>query len=207
MSISVSRLLSLIFVLVFSFFHLACSGLEEEQVIPIKKYGGGAGGGAQKPDQKASDQALKDEVLLTFQTLDSKVISLNEKVVVLKSELKVNKKLELPWRSVFKIKIGDSQDLELPEDFGLIDFKLGLKVRADRIKKDQNKNDAGYLVLSYQLGRVTDSEDQTKKSLTMVLIDLNKWKTSKAVLITEVIYPIPEDFNFQKWVDKQLKEL
>jgi hypothetical protein len=81
-----------------------------------------------------------------------------------------------------------------------------LKLTVKRIEKSKSKTDLGYLVLTYELQRIGNQQDPSKRSYLLVIIEVNKIMNSKPVVAQEVIYPIAEDFSLDSWIAKQLKK-
>lgn len=197
---------SLILVISLGFLSFGCTQ-NSKGVTPIQKGGGGNSDGISKPDKKAIQDALNDKVLFLLEP-SSRVAAAQPKAVVFTAEFKVNNKGSIHrWRTVMNLEIGDDDaSANLPADYGLGEEKLALKVTGRRIKKSDKKEDLGYLVLAYELGRIGDDQDQTKKSLFLVMLNANMVNSPKAIRSVQVVYPIPDNFSLQVWIDKQLKQ-
>jgi hypothetical protein len=180
------KLSTLILISALSF---SCTEKNGENNIPIHKGAGGGGGGGgsglvEKADKKTLQDALTAEVLVQLDKA-SVLKSANATAVIFMANLKINNRIPIQWPIALKLKTGEqSAVVNLDDAYGLSDYKLGLAMTGQRFEKsDKNKkkDDLGYLVLSFQLGKVTDdSTDETKKSLELVLVDLNHVKSSKA---------------------------
>lgn len=188
---------------------ISCNQKKNGDAIPIRKVGGAGGGGSipQKPDRKASEEALKHKVLVLIDK-SSQVSSANEKAVVFNAKVKINEKMmAFPWLTTFKIEIGKLSEVQtLSDAYGLGEYKLGLSVQAKRLENNKKKDSLGLLVLAYQLGFITDDQDKSQKSVQIVVVNTDRIKSPKAVLITEVIYPVPEDFSLENWIEQHLKQ-
>ena len=190
---------------------ISCTGQDAKNITPIKKAGGGTteGDGSFKPDQKAEAAAFKDKVLVTLDKKNSRLVSATADVVHFGAKLAVNgRPLSDPWYTTLNMTVGDpAETAAAPDYLSLSNLKLSLSLTAQRIKKTGKTGDLGYLVLAYELDKLAEEASQAKKSLQLVILDLNfKRPNSKAILKTEVIYPIPDNFNLEEWVDKQTKQ-
>lgn len=202
------RLFSILIILTSCFLVVACSKNASTSTV-VKKGGGGKVN--PKPDQQAVQRALVDKVLLTIDKT-SMVTSANANTLSFNSLLRVNdKEKNVPWKFGLKLKVGENlqTSLELPDSYGLADLglKLILTDGTKRFEKTPKKEDLGYLVLPFLLTRKNDdSTHPSKESLLLVLVDLNKVKNSAAVVNSEVVYPIPDDFSLDDWIEKQIKK-
>ncbi len=168
---------------------------------------GGGGGGPQKPDEQAEQRALKDRVLLKVDKI-SKLKTADKKTVVVGTQLSINTKKSLTWNLTLPLEIGG--ELKNPIDCDpaycdLGDEDLNLRVwEAKRKAKDRSKDDLGYLGFTFQLKRQDKESQEIKKSLLVILLDLNKGG-SKAFVKTEVIYPT-DKFSLDEWIEKHTKQ-
>lgn len=194
-------------ILTFSLFCSVACMKSSSDSMPIKK-ATGPSGGQQKVDEKASQAALKDQVLVTLENKSFQVTAANLKAVAVMAQLKVNAKVPLVWKMTHKLELGkdlqESAPQVLPSSHDLGDEKLGMSVTAQRVLKTEKADDLGYLVLKFQLGRVADDQDKTVKSYLLVLLDANKVKNPSAILASEVIFPIPKDFKLADWIAKKI---
>lgn len=187
----------------------SCAG-REEGTTPIKRVGGADGGpGNSKPDEKAERAALIDKVLVLADK-SSQLLAVDSKNNAIKLDLRlvVNGKKAVVWRPLFTVKIGEEKAaVECSEEFcDLGEPNLKLSVVPKRIAKSKNADSLGYLALMFQLTREEEQHQKTKKSLLLVLIDLDRAKNPKAFILDEVIYPV-RNFSLNEWIDKQLKQL
>lgn len=192
----------------FGLFTTSCAGRDEGST-PINKGTGGNGGGSLKPDEKAIQAALNDRVLLQIDKL-SELTAVDDKKSAIKVSLrlKVNVKTDFDfWRPQFTIAKGEEKAAVIcSEEFcDLGEENLKLSVVPIRLAKAENADSLGYLVLKFELKREEEENQKTKKSLLVVLIDLDRVKNPKAFIANEVIYPV-KDFSLNDWIDKKLKQ-
>jgi hypothetical protein len=184
----------------------ACTNKAEGDT-PIKQ-GNPGKPGSEKPDKKSIEAALNDKVLL--QLFEGSIIkAANSEVVTFYAKLIPNndKTNIITWGRGISVKIGESAGpFTYDGAYGLDALNLGLKLTVKRIEKSKSKTDLGYLVLTYELQRIGNQQDPSKRSYLLVIIEVNKIMNSKPVVAQEVIYPIAEDFSLDSWIAKQLKK-
>ena len=186
-------------------FVLGCTGKQGETITPFKKFVNTGKTSQQKVDKKASKEALTDGVLVDFDQ-DSTLKSATADGVAFGARLKVNTKFPIYWNHTFKLKVGQSLGpIQLDSSHGLGDLDLSLSVLARRVNKSDKKNTQGHLILQYELKQTKDDADLSKKSYLLAIIDLNRLKSTKPLYKTEVLYPVPDDFLLEEWIDKNLK--
>lgn len=216
----ISVLIACVFTIAFI---AACSGKSSDTITPFRKFSDtGRSTQQQKVNSKATRAAQSDGVLLSIEP-DSVLKSAATEGVAFTAKLKVNNQLPIFWSHTFKLKVGESLDaIQLDDSHGLGDYNLSLSVKARRIVKKitdkssdeegtgtdgitAEKNPQGYLVLQYELKQIKNENELAKKSYLLAIVDLSHLKSTKPLKVAELIYPVPDHFLLEEWIDKNLK--
>ncbi len=188
--------------------NISCTGTDADKSLKIRQPGAGKGdGNSNKPEDTAMKEALKEKVLLVISP-STQLKQVTENEVVLFADFQVNKKPGVSWRRTLQLKIDQQSGVLNFESDGLKRQNLSLTAIAKRIKntKSTKKEDPGYLAIAYELQLDFDDQGETKRSYQLVIFDLNVLNSNKAIIKSEFLFPAPEDFNLNEWVEKNLKQ-
>lgn len=195
--------------------NISCSGGDADDTLTIRRTGVGKGstgngedGNSSKPEQAAMKLALKDKVLFVI-IPTSQIKSVSENKVVFTTDFKVNGSFRITSGAALKLEIGDQSDvINFETTANMKKQKLSLTAVAQRIKNPQSEkeDDPGYLVVAFELQRDADDEGKVKSSHQLVIFNLNRVNSGKAKIKSEFLYPVPEDFELNDWVEKNLKQ-
>ena len=160
---------------------IACTGKTNDTLTPFRKYANSGKGTQQKVDQKATQAALADGVLIAFDQ-DSVLKSATPDGVAFGARLKVNSKFPIYWNHAFKVKVGQALDpVQLDSSHGLGDLDLSLAVTVKRVNPTDKKTAQGFLVLQYELKQIKNENNLGKRSYLLSLVDLNRLKSTQPI--------------------------
>lgn len=189
--------------------NISCTGTDADKSLKIRQPGEGKGdsGNSNKPEDAAMKAALREKVLFVISP-STQLKKVTEDEVILFADFQVNKKLGVSWRRTLQLKIDQQSKVLNFESDGLKRQNLSLTAIAKRIKNTEStkEEDPGYLAIAYELQLDFDDQGETKRSYQLVIFDLNLLNSNKAIIKSEFLFPAPDDFNLNEWVEKNLKQ-